>query len=392
MAEENSYPNLAGKRVSLTFRGLLHFPHSLDAFGTKEVVYDGQGKATALTLGTNQLDVNGALSVNEALSVNGQTQINNNNNALILLGNTDSTGFFISKDNISNKFEIGQNPYSSNNTKFCISSAGYIGVGTTSATEKFQVEGTIKSYKNKIISASEDHELLYGSNNLFSIIVKKDGGNNLYIKNTYSDPDINSPLWIDKTTGEVNIRKLNVANIKSIIDPVDPTPPPTRPDRNSNLLPVGMVCMFPMLNDVAGWHKCDGTLYTYVQYPELGDFLGVTYGGTYGINFKVPDYRELFLRGWGTSINRRNIDKEVTESNERLPGSNQNESVNLNSYINLVNGGDGGDGHEGNFAVPMSDLPGYTNNRQSIVGTSPVYGTGNETRPRNIAVAYYIKW
>lgn len=396
MAEDTSYRNLEGKRVSTTFRGLLHFPHSLDNQGTKQVVYDGQGTATALTLGTYALDVNGPLDVNGSsyvngsldvsagLNVTGQTQINDVNKALILLGTDDSTGFYISKDNTSNKFEIGNPPYSSNNTKFCISSDGYIGIGTTSSTEKLQVEGTVKSYKNKIISEIEDHELLYGSGNLFSIIVKKDGGNNLYIKNTYTDPDVNAPLWINKATGEVNIRKLNVANIKSIIDPTDPTPPPpNRPDRNMNVLPVGMICMFPAVIDVSGWHKCDGTLYTYAQYPELGDFLGVTYGGTYLTNFKVPDYREVFLRGWGTSNNKRGIDPDVTSSTERLPSPDIQTDM-IQEHRHTYQG------------PPYNQTVGGDLNGTAWWGAasniSTSYFGGDETRPKNIAVAYYIKW
>lgn len=403
MAEENSYPNLEGKRVSTTFRGLLHFPHSLDSIGSKEVVYDGQGKATALTLGTNELDVNGSLDVMGSLNVTGQTQINSNNNALILLGNAnDTTGFYISKSNISNKFEIGSNPYSSSsiNTKFCISSAGYIGVGTTNATEKLQVEGTVKSHKNKIISPTEDHELLYGSDNLFSIIVKKDGDNNFYIKKNYNDPDINSPLWINRQTGEVNIRKLNVVNIKSINDPTDTSPSPNRPDRNSNVLPVGMVCMFPALNDVPGWHICDGSPKQWETYPELAAFLGTTYGGSQDLWFNVPDYREVFLRGWGTSSGRRNYDPLVTSLSSRPPGPNIQTDA-----MQPITGSFGADDRMDNsgivagaFTVGANGRFGQQGDRETGIAimfdstNSEGVRTSKETRPVNMAVAYYIKW
>jgi hypothetical protein len=276
MAEEPNYPNLTGKRVSTTFRGLLHFPHSLS--GTPEVVYDGQGTATALTLGSNSLEVGGTLKAT------GDTT---------LTGNLTTTGAV----KLSSTLNVTGSATLSNT----LTVSGNVGIGTTSPTEKLQVEGTVKSYKSKIISGtSADHELRYGSSDLFSIIVKNGGSNNFYIKNDYNSADILAPLWIDRATGEVNIKRLSVSNITNVPDPTVVLPPGRPINRNSNTLPVGMIAAFPMLNAIDGWLLCDGTLYDGTAYYELFAFLNHTYGGT-GNNFRVPDYTDMFLRGYNTN-------------------------------------------------------------------------------------------
>lgn len=47
-----------------------------------------------------------------------------------------------------------------------------------------------------------------------------------------------------------------------------------------------------------GWLLCDGSVYDEVKYPELKDVIGKTFGGT-DTEPKLPDYRGMFLRGYG---------------------------------------------------------------------------------------------
>ena len=70
MAEETTN-NLTGKRVSTTFRGLLHLPHSIDPTLAKQVVHDGAGTPSSLTLGGDTLgaDISGPFSCNKSLTV-----------------------------------------------------------------------------------------------------------------------------------------------------------------------------------------------------------------------------------------------------------------------------------------------------------------------------------
>ena len=64
-------------------------------------------------------------------------------------------------------------------------------------------------------------------------------------------------------------------------------------------MPIGTVISFAGQNVPEGWLACDGTLYSISdpQYSQLFSVLGYSWGGTGG-NFRVPDLRGQFLRGW----------------------------------------------------------------------------------------------
>ena len=57
--------------------------------------------------------------------------------------------------------------------------------------------------------------------------------------------------------------------------------------------PIGSIIIFGgtngQTNVPSGWLLCDGTLYDADDYPMLADIIGITYGGTAGTNFNVPD-------------------------------------------------------------------------------------------------------
>ena len=71
-----------------------------------------------------------------------------------------------------------------------------------------------------------------------------------------------------------------------------------------NLLPAGMVVQWVTSTAPTGWLLCDGTAYnasTNKIYQELYNVIGNQFGGTNNTDFKVPDYRGMFLRGTGTN-------------------------------------------------------------------------------------------
>ena len=61
-------------------------------------------------------------------------------------------------------------------------------------------------------------------------------------------------------------------------------------------VPVGCVIPFTSITAPQGWLVCDGQTYASVDYPDLYDTIGSSYGGD-ATNFQVPDYRNKTLYG-----------------------------------------------------------------------------------------------
>lgn len=367
MAEETSYPNLAGKRVSTTFRGLLHLPHSIPNTLIKQTVYDGQGTPTALTLGadTKGADISGPVSVTESINIGSNCNI--------------LSSCFVGSDIIGGG-NISVNGNMSLNGNITLTEGGSINdiaVANIGSPVSVRSLNTAEVGKLRIRESADDHELLFGNpdvtdKNLFSIIVKKDTGNNLYIKNNYSSVDTAAPLWINRATGEVNIKLLKVVKISTDENPDEPPKPP-RPPRNVNILPVGMISIFPGLVVPDGWFACDGGSHSKTTFPELFAYLQYTYGGS-GDSFLVPDYREYFLRGWGGN---RGIDPTSGRTPGPTPQQDMFKAHTHQSYqgIEETDSSSGGDEHTHDTTLKPTTSTG-----------------GEETRPKNLAVMYCIKW
>jgi hypothetical protein len=62
---------------------------------------------------------------------------------------------------------------------------------------------------------------------------------------------------------------------------------------------VGKISMYPWASPLPSGHLlCDGSNVSAVTYAALYAVLGNRYGGTPGVDFNVPDYRGVFLRGY----------------------------------------------------------------------------------------------
>lgn len=357
MAEEIA-SNLTGKRVSTTFRGLLHFPKSIDPSLAKQVVYDGNGTPSALNLGgdTMGMDVSGPLTCSGNLSANSN---------LIIQGNVT----LLSGGNI--------------NDVSVLSSGSSVSLRAPSAAEVGKL---------RIRETSSDYELLFGNptvtdKNLFSVIVKNDPTSNLYIKNNYSDLDYNAPLWINRATGEVNIKSLRVTNIKT--DPPPGTSPPPGQqtnygDPNRNVLPVGMIVMFPVSGIPNGWIPCDGKKHDKRSLPELFNVIGYNYSVVKtGNDFQVPDYRGLFIRGLDY---KRNDEPSHTFldplSTRPLDGTVQDDEFKSHRHGEV-------------FEQGGTEPSGFTSGDVLEDGGDVAftgYTGGLETRPKNVVALYCIKW
>ena len=143
----------------------------------------------------------------------------------------------------------------------------------------------------------------------------------------------------------------------------------------SSSAPVGSIIAYAANSDPADHFECDGASLNTTTFSELFSVIGYTYGGS-GSNFQLPDLRGEFIRGLD---NGRGIDSG------RAMGSNQGDEFsshihNIKTYgfdddgPTLVRNTGGDNAGAGNATLPS--------NSQG----------GSETRPRNVALVYCIKY
>lgn len=348
--------NLLGKKITETYKGLLHFDSALGV--SEKPVYDGAGTKTSLSLGadSDKAIINGDLIVNNDLIVRSDTTL---------------------QSNLSVDGDITLNNGGTINDVTINESGNQI---TT------RVLNTCEVGKLRIRESSTDFELIFGNPtenipNLFSIIVKKDNTNNLYIKNNYSDPDVTAPLWINRATGEVNIKMLNVGGFRNDIN-IDSGGSTggstTGSNKGGGLYPVGGIMMFTVSGVPTGWLECDGRILSINDYKVLYDVIGQNYKtlNTFDTisGFQIPDMRGLFVRGWD---NTKGVDSG------RSLGSTQDDLLKNHTHsTDLVRG--------------YLQSNANTNTPEGVWGggtTGSVDGGlgGSETRPKNIALIYCIK-
>ena len=338
--------NLAGKKVTETYKGVLHFDTALGI--DAKPVYDGAGTKTALSLG----------AFSDKAIIDGDLQVLND---LTISSNSSLVG------NVSVGGDI---------TLINGGSINDLIIGPSGDDISLRSLKTTEVSKLRIRESSTDYELIFGNptqttSNLFSIIVKKDNTNNLYIKNNYSDPDVNAPLWINRSTGEVNIKSLIVNSFDN-------------KGTAGGLFPTGGIMMFSVSGVPTGWLECDGRDISINDYGALYGVIGQNYKTiTLDTNsrFQIPDMRGLFVRGW----NHGKSTGGDTVVNRGL-GTTQGDDFKLHNHELLVAGYPGTNG-----VVPIEPLM-QENYTESNMSVQQIAATGgDETRPRNIALIYCIK-
>lgn len=140
--------------------------------------------------------------------------------------------------------------------------------------------------------------------------------------------------------------------------------------------PAGSVIAFAASVPPPGYLKANGANISRSTYARLFAVVGTTYGAGDGdTTFTLPDLRGEFLRGWSDS--RAGVDTG------RVMGSAQSEGI--VSHTHAL-------GFGSNAAPQTTILPGTV----PCPGVSGSFTTsavgGTETRPRNVAVLYCIKY
>ena len=147
-------------------------------------------------------------------------------------------------------------------------------------------------------------------------------------------------------------------------------------------LPAGAVMSFAMNSAPAGWLAADGTEYAKTgTYAALFAAISTTYGETNGSgaagtsHFRVPDLRGYFVRGSGTNSDATAAGTFGAKQEDALKSHTHSytDQIALSNGQFSVAGGTGQDG--------ASDL----------ARTTGATG-GTETRPKNIAMLYCIKF
>ncbi len=147
----------------------------------------------------------------------------------------------------------------------------------------------------------------------------------------------------------------------------------------ASLLPVGSVMLFAgqALPDGSDWLLCDGSEVEIAAYYALYEVLGTTFGLSQDpAKFLLPDLRGEFVRGWD---NGRGVDQG------RAFGSAQEQALKAHGHSvpGIAYLGVGAPDAGGSLTVGGVD---------AAHPTQTGLGEGAETRPRNVALNYCIKW
>jgi hypothetical protein len=151
----------------------------------------------------------------------------------------------------------------------------------------------------------------------------------------------------------------------------------------SSLETPGAVTAFARSTAPTGWLKANGALVSRTTYAQLFAAIGTTFGvGDGSTTFALPDLRAEFIRG---------LDDGRGVDTARALGSSQNQSMEQHAHYGLTFDGSSNDnGDPGDFILTAAiDPNGTQSNPGALTGTT---GGGLETRPRNVALLYCIKY
>jgi microcystin-dependent protein len=139
---------------------------------------------------------------------------------------------------------------------------------------------------------------------------------------------------------------------------------------------IGEVVSWPTSTVPDGFLECDGAEISRTTFAELFAVIGTAFGvGDGATTFELPDLRGEFVRGWDHG---RGVDSA------RAIGSNQSDE--FASHTHSVSEGSSLPG-TGNDLTSGDD---YTNIVAKYADTTAAGGT--ETRPRNVALMYCIRY
>jgi phage-related tail fiber protein len=155
----------------------------------------------------------------------------------------------------------------------------------------------------------------------------------------------------------------------------------------ASALPVGAVVAFPKTAVPPGFLEIDGSVQSIATYPDLYAYLGPTFntGGEGAGNFRLPESRGEFLRGWDHG---RGVDGGRTIGSYQVD-TLQNITGTFDGYLDITTA-------SGAFTLNNLNTSANPLNQKGAYhgvnfDASKVARTSAETRPRNLAVLWCIK-
>jgi phage-related tail fiber protein len=158
----------------------------------------------------------------------------------------------------------------------------------------------------------------------------------------------------------------------------------------ASALPVGSIVAFPVDAPPPGFLELDNSVKSSATYPDLSAYLGGKFNkGDEGVgNFRLPEARGEFLRGWdhGRGVDAgRQLGTAQLDAMQRLTGAiSAADSTGMGQVLNGVYGGSKSGVSKGVNAAPDAYTSiDFDNARQAR--------TSAENRPRNVSVMWCIK-
>ena len=261
---------------------------------------------------------------------------------------------------------------------------GYKGIWDDTDPNKIAQKGEIWKYNDKFwISTTDnntdDPSITSANWELWDNVKNFIDDNVISSEKTYSSNKIHNELNLKANSDLTNVDDLNILNKIKNVDgdgsglDADTLDGKHYSDIETNLkVPVGTIIAFASDTPPNGFLECNGAEISRTDYNDLFNVIGTTFGaGNGSTTFNLPDLRGEFIRGWD---NGRGVD------NGRTFGSWQADDLkehnhHMNAYPNYGGGA---------TTVTCTGSSGYT------VYTSSI--GGSETRPRNIALMFCIKY
>ena len=172
------------------------------------------------------------------------------------------------------------------------------------------------------------------------------------------------------------------------------------------LLPAGAVQAFAMNIAPSGWFAADGSAVSRTTYSGLFAAIGTQYGvGDGSTTFNLPDLRGYFLRGAGTNADGTaagtfgaKIVDAYASHNHTLTDPGHAHSINdpghnhSYTFVGTPGNGLGGGAQSGNANNTTGSKTTGISINSNTTGITIANSGSTETRPRNIAMLYCIKF
>jgi microcystin-dependent protein len=158
----------------------------------------------------------------------------------------------------------------------------------------------------------------------------------------------------------------------------------TQAKASNMLVPAGAIMPFAMNGAPTGWLAADGTAVSRSTYATLFAAIATTYGvGDGSTTFNVPDLRGYFVRGTGTNSDGTVSGTFAAKQADAFQGHYHN--LRQGTFVQ---------GGSNNTVISAQNHNFDVNSVVSPItdGTNGTPRTASETRPRNIAMFYCIKF